>query len=269
MRTTVDVVVIGAGAAGIAVARALKERGVSVAVLEARERIGGRVFTHRDRTRAMPIELGAEFIHGSANELNELLTDAGLASLDVGGQRYAPGPRGLRPMNDFWEQLDRVMRRLPNPPAHDRSFRAFLDRRPGGQQLSRERALALQWVEGFHAADADVISSHALAAGGWPGDEVEERRLGRVIDSYDRVIEWLAAPLTAQIRLGIVVTRIEWSPGAVVVHKRYPGGALRFDVDAQAAVIAVPLGVLKAPPGEMGAIEFVPDITRSVCARRL
>jgi monoamine oxidase len=261
MQTTVDVVVIGAGVAGVAAARALSGRGISVAVLEARERIGGRIFTHRDRTLPMPIELGAEFIHGSASELNELLTDARLASVDVGGQRYASGPRRLRPINDFWEQLDPVMRRLPKPPSRDRSFRSFLDARPGGRRLSRERTLALRWVEGFHAADSTRISSHALAEGGWPGDDVAERRLGRVIDGYDRVIEWLAAPLTAHIRLGTIVTRIEWAPGAVVVHVRHPDGISRVAVDARAAVIAVPLGVLKASPGGVGAIQFVPDIT--------
>jgi monoamine oxidase len=209
---------------------------------------------------ATPIELGAEFIHGSAKELTELLTDARLASLDVAGQRYTSGSRQLRPMNGFWEQLDRVMRRLPKPRAADRSFRDFLDTNPGGRRLARERRLALQWVEGFHAADSRLISAHALAAGGWPGDDLEERRLGRVIDGYDRVIEWLAIPLVGDIRLGAVVARVEWSRGAVAVHVRHPGG-VEFAVEARAAVIAVPLGVLKASPVDVGAIEFVPDIT--------
>jgi monoamine oxidase len=261
MRVTVDVVVMGAGAAGVAAARALLDKGINVTLLEARDRMGGRVFTHRDPSAAVPIELGAEFIHGSAEELNDLLNEARLASLDVAGQRYTVSGGRLRPMNDFWERLDRVMRRLPKPPAHDRSFRDFLETQPGGGRLSRERTLALQWVEGFHAADSRLMSAHALAAGGWPGDEVEERRLGRVIDGYDRVIEWLAAPLTGHIRLGAVVTGVEWSRGAVVVHARRAGSAARLAVDARAAVIAVPLGVLKASAGNVGAIEFVPDIT--------
>jgi monoamine oxidase len=261
MRATTDVVVIGAGAAGVAAARALCASGLTVALLEARERIGGRVFTRRTDDAAVPIELGAEFIHGSAEELEELLKDARLATLDVARQRYTPSRGRLRPMQDFWERLDRVMRRLPKPPSRDRSFRDFLDTRPGGRRLSRERTLASQWVEGFHAADSRLISSHALAEGGWPGDDLAQRRLGRVIDGYDRVIEWLAAPLTPHIRLGAVVTRIEWSPGSVVVQVRHPGGASRFAVDARAGVIAVPLGVLKASSSEIGTIEFVPDIT--------
>jgi monoamine oxidase len=262
--------VIGAGAAGIAAARTLHERGVSVAVLEARERIGGRIFTHRDPATAMPIELGAEFIHGTAAELNRLLIDAALRSVDVAGQRYETAGRRLRPMNDFWERLDRVMRRLPRPPARDRSFHEFLAARPGGRRLTRERRLALQWVEGFHAADPRIISAHALADGGWPGDDTDERRLGRVIDGYDGVIEWLARPIRSRIRLGSIVSLVRWSPGSVVVHVRQAEQEPRFALEARAAIVAVPLGVLKASVEadrpladarlDVGAIEFVPPL---------
>jgi cation diffusion facilitator CzcD-associated flavoprotein CzcO len=63
-RTPAEVVVIGAGAAGIAAARLLHDNGVNVAVLEARDRIGGRVWTVRATDVAVPIELGAEFNTG-------------------------------------------------------------------------------------------------------------------------------------------------------------------------------------------------------------
>src|SRR5688572_26840010 len=148
MRTASDVIVIGAGDAGLAAARALADANVDVVVLEARARVGGRVFTWRERDSPVPIELGAEFIHGSAEKLNEILDEAQLTSVDVSGVRYAASARRLRRLDDFWEQLDRVMRRLPRPPARDRSFQQFLTTRPGGRTLARERRLALQWVEG-------------------------------------------------------------------------------------------------------------------------
>jgi monoamine oxidase len=255
-----DVIVLGAGAAGLAAGRALHEKGVDVVVMEARERLGGRVFTHRDRETPLPIELGAEFIHGSAEELNELLRQATLASVDVSGQRYTLAGRQLRPMNDFWEQLDRVMRRLPDTRTRDRSFREFLDSHPGGRRLARERRLALQWVEAFHAADVRLISAQALAEGGWPAGDVAERRLGRVVDGYDRVIEWLATPLAGRIRFGAVVSRVMWERGHVVVYTRHTDSVQRVQVAARAAIVAVPLGVLKAPPGEFGAIEFIPAL---------
>ena len=118
--------------------RLSRARGGSVVVLEARERIGGRIFTHRDRETPVPIELGAEFIHGRADALSELLDDARLTSMDVAGQRYAAAGPERRPLNDFSEQLDRVMRRLPQPPAQDR----IPGTRPAGRRLARERRLA-------------------------------------------------------------------------------------------------------------------------------
>jgi monoamine oxidase len=259
MRGTVDAVVIGGGTAGLAAARDLHAAEREVVLLEARERLGGRVFTLRARETAVPIELGAEFVHGSAEQVNELVRPAGLATVDVTGQRYEKA-RQLRPMDDFWERLDRVMRRLPDQRTRDRSFREFLDTRPGGRRLVRERRLALQWVEGFHAADPRLISAHALAEGGWPGEDVEERRLGRVVDGYDRVIEKLASSLAGRIRVGAVVSRVEWSRGSVAVYVQHPDGRPRFAIAARSCIVAVPLGVLKAPAGETGAIEFVPQL---------
>jgi len=66
LKGTFDVLVIGAGAAGLAAAGVLTRAGCSVLILEARSRIGGRVWTRRMPGVEAPIELGAEFIHGAA-----------------------------------------------------------------------------------------------------------------------------------------------------------------------------------------------------------
>jgi len=64
-----SVLVIGAGLAGLAAARRLAVAGMHVTILEARDRIGGRVHTFRDRRIEIPIELGAEFLHGKPPEI--------------------------------------------------------------------------------------------------------------------------------------------------------------------------------------------------------
>jgi monoamine oxidase len=257
----VEVVVIGGGAAGIAAANALHQAGVDVVVLEARERVGGRVFTYRPPGMTLPIELGAEFIHGRAPELEELLREASLESIEVEEGRWTAAGRRLRRLDDFWERLDRVMRRL-DVSGRDESFSRFLERRPGGRRLARDRVLALRYVESFHAADARLISAHALGEGGSPGDDIRERRLGRVVDGYDRVIEWLAGPLAGRVRLGASVTRVQWGGGAVHVEARDGVGRPRPPIDARAAILAVPLGVLKSSSGVPGAIEFQPALRR-------
>lgn len=73
-----EIVVIGAGAAGLAAARALTDDGYSVTIVEARDRIGGRVYT--DTSLGAPVDLGASWIHGSdGNPLTELADSAGIA----------------------------------------------------------------------------------------------------------------------------------------------------------------------------------------------
>src|SRR3954462_10520924 len=86
-RSKVDVIVVGAGVAGLSAARRLTEEGARVIVLEARSRIGGRVLTVRDKHSPLPIELGAEFLHGEATEVREIAEKARLSPTDIGGER--------------------------------------------------------------------------------------------------------------------------------------------------------------------------------------
>lgn len=250
-----SVIVIGAGAAGLAAARTLHDAGVDVQVIEARERIGGRVFTVTDPATQRPIELGAEFIHGQAPELQQLLDDASLLAVDVCGTRWRATSSGLRPLKGFWERLDRAFRQLDNRAHSDRSFDDVFRARPGGRRLAIARRLARQYVTGFHAADPRLISARALAEGGSPGDDVRERRLARVAEGYDRVLAWLAAPLASRITLSSIVTAVRWKRSHVAID-----AAGRTRLTGRAAIITVPLGVLQTAPGRRGAIAFEPAL---------
>jgi monoamine oxidase len=83
-----------------------------------------------------------------------------------------------------------------------------------------------------------------------------------VLDGYDRVIEWMAAPVAGRIRFSAVATRIAWRRNRVIVDVQQPDGRDRQSVDCRAVIVAVPLGVLKATVGERGAIEFVPALSQ-------
>ena len=103
-----DVLVLGAGIAGLAAAERLAAAGRRVLILEARDRLGGRIHTVDDPTLGHPIELGAEFVHGSAPELKQLAREAHIGIADIDGERWQSSHGRLRPAEDFWSKLDAV-----------------------------------------------------------------------------------------------------------------------------------------------------------------
>jgi monoamine oxidase len=237
--TKVDVVVVGAGVAGLAAQRTLADAGLSTCVLEARDRIGGRIFTVRDPRLPYPIELGAEFLHGSAEEVVEIGKEAGLVAYNIEGTRLRMRGGRMNHAEDFWQKLHPVMKNL-KADGPDESFAEFLEKKPGGRGGAESRALALQFVQGFHAADARLISMKALA------------------DGYDRVPEWLARDSADRIMTGTVVQRVGWERGSVSVIAHSHRHSITLD--ARAAIITAPLGVLLAEEGKEGAIHFSPDL---------
>src|ERR1700681_356366 len=101
VRATVDVIVVGAGVAGLAAAGELARAGVGVTIIEARDRIGGRVFTRHDPLCTVPIELGAEFVHGTPAELFDLIHGQGLLAVEVTGGHLCYRDGGLTDCGDW------------------------------------------------------------------------------------------------------------------------------------------------------------------------
>jgi len=235
---SVEVVIVGAGAAGLMAARELRARGRSVIVLEARDRIGGRAFTHDDPRLPIPIELGAEFIHGPAPLTGRLLEQAGLSALDIHSGRRA-ARRGRLAHVDYLTAIDRVLGFIDKK-RPDESLDEFLSRRPGGRSLARERQLTRRFVEGFFGADAEGISARSVTPSN--GEEASEAisRIGRVTQGYGALIQWLGRDVSTHLRLGHAVRSIAWQPGRVKVALARRGPTL----SARAAIVTAPLGVL-------------------------
>lgn len=111
---------IGAGAAGLAAARELSGAGRRIAVVEARDRIGGRIFTLHQPDLALPIELGAEFIHGEVAETFDIVDAAALLAYELPDDHWwVRGGKWQRVAN-FWEVMDDVFSRIRG--GRDRSF---------------------------------------------------------------------------------------------------------------------------------------------------
>jgi monoamine oxidase len=257
----VDAVIIGAGAAGLAAASELRATGRSIVVVEARSRVGGRILTYRDPALSVPIELGAEFLHGATPNTDTIIERAGLTTVDVVGENWRARDGDFRKV-DYWEKVDKVLGKLDEHRMPDRSFSDYLAERAARKKKpkdARARSLALEFVKGFHAADPARVSERWLAVGGDPGESPEEERTGRVLDGYDRLTAALARDVFDAIELNTVVTQIEWKRGHVTVVCRDANGFIRNFV-GRTVIVTVPIGVLQADRDDVGAIAFTPEM---------
>jgi monoamine oxidase len=254
-----DIVIVGAGVAGLAAMREAERKGLRACIVEARDRIGGRIYTMRDPRCAHPIELGAEFIHGCPSELLDIVREACLLAYVAGGERWRSLGGRLTRIHDFWKQLHRVMRYV-DAKKPDRSFAEFLSDKPGGRSAAEARRLACAFVEGFHAADATRISARWVAQGGSPSEEPDERSAMRIADGYDLIPDWLARGFRERIMTNSVVERIDWEPQRAQLSVRRDESRSITTITGRAAVVTVPLGVLLAGSEEPGAIVFSPPL---------
>lgn len=252
-----DVIVVGAGAAGLAAANVLTDGGAACVVLEARRRAGGRIRTEWADDCATPIELGAEFIHGFAAPIRELAKRYDLRALDISGERFESTGTRLSPARDGWARTDRVLRRLDPARDPDRSLADAL-RAWHGTLPAADLAQARQFVEGFDAADPNVVSERWLAHTGSPVRDGRDSRVGRLVDGYGSLIDALVRRVRASVRLNCAVAAVNWKRGRVEVECRSGRGARRRRLTARAILITVPLGVLQAAPDAPGAIRFDP-----------
>lgn len=255
--TAADAIVVGAGVAGLTAARRLVAAGRSVIVLEARDRIGGRIWTHHEPSLGVPVELGAEFVHGAAPEIRGLARDAAIPIVTVAGSGWTSSADGLDDRGEFWERIGRVLGRLDASRTADRSFADALSAMKGLGAAARAAALA--YVSGYEAADSADISERSLAAGA-SGHDADGGGTGRVLGGYDRLVRALAAPPAPPVVVGAAVTRVRWRRGEVVVSAGSADGRADREFTAHAAVITLPLGVLTVPPGEPGHVAFDPPL---------
>ena len=260
MKTNSPVVVIGAGAAGLEAARCLTCAGVRVTLLEARGRIGGRILTVHNPDQPVPIELGAEFVHGRQAETWDLIRPGKLATYDVSENEEFTWPTQTDPeaiSRCFEDVLDRLQA-ISGP---DRSFAEFLDTHAADVPAEVKAAVSA-YVEGFYAADQRLVSAHWLRE--------TEREVGpsrnrsyRIQAGHDQLAQAILNACDQRcldLRLSCAATRVRWEAGSATVDVR-PAGGDEESIRADRAVIAVPLGVLKAAIGEPGAIAFEPALS--------
>jgi len=247
MKLDADVLIVGAGVAGLSAARRLSECGLECLILEGATRVGGRLRTLHKPGWHIPIELGAEFVHGRPTPL--LALDGGtLNRVHVAEQRVQIEHGRVQVMDDTWPRFARAMKGALG--GQDRTVAEYLriaEVPPSEQRLVRTL------VEGYHAAELELVSAQDIAEDAVSNsDDFQQFRTAR---GYDQVLSALVQRLIANrttLRLGSVVDRIAWSHQAVQARGRSRDGT--FTAHARSCLVTCSLGVLGA-----GKLRFDPE----------
>lgn len=261
MSSTTDVLILGAGVSGLAAGIDLASAGLKVSILEARDRVGGRIFTEHDPSTKSPFELGAEFIHGRASEILQPLKSNNVRITEFDGDNWCFRHGKLSPC-DFFCQVEKVLKKMKRS-SRDQSLLSFLQREfpKRDPKLEENKLWARRHVTGFNAADPAEVSVNWLVQQQHAEEKIGADRAFYINRGYSSLVEILMErlqKLNVPIHLSCVAKDIRWSRGRVEVT----GSAKQenFRLEAARALITVPLGVLLANHSEKGAIRFDPRL---------
>jgi monoamine oxidase len=238
MNKSYDVIILGAGASGLLSARTLAEAGLRVAVLEARNRAGGRMCT--GGSAGSPIELGAEFVHGEATITKSLLKESGMRMQPLEGRMYQYKYGKLKEQEDFIEKWDELQEKLDKL-TDDISVQSFIDHHLACDEWTVVSEQVKRYAEGYYAADLTRASSFALRRELSSGDHEDDMLL---VSGYGPLAEYLhrkAEAAGAEFYFDTVAANILWSPENVTVHSN-DGRVFK----ASRLMYTLPLGIWQA-----------------------
>jgi monoamine oxidase len=249
------VIVAGAGLAGLSAARALEARGAAVTVVEARDRVGGRVWTLRDDFAAgQHAEAGGDLIEGEQEHVLALARELGLKPVRIlrdGWGMYGPDARGKRRIQlgpGSWAKTARMLApeikdfKLAEE-RWDSAVAARLGRTSVEQWLEQQGApaafkAAVRGFRGFFLADPEDLSMLPLveqfAESGTPG----RTHMFRISGGNDRLATGIVKRLRGSLRLETIVRRVVQRGGVSVTIDDRAGR--RSEIAADYFVCALP-----------------------------
>jgi len=240
-----DVIIIGSGAAGLMAALELAQAGKRIAVVEAKDHVGGRAHTILDSCFQLPVELGAEFVHGNLELTNLLLKKAGVHQYKVKGDIWQNEDGSLNEQGDFIEDYSALNKKFKEL-REDISVADFIKDYLSADEFEETRFSLKNYVEGYYAADTHKASTFSLFEELNSSDDEQYRIEG----GYIKLIDYLYQQCKnkdVDFLLSQPVQEVEWANDHVTVISP------QHRLTAKKVLITVPIGVLQSE-----AIRFSP-----------
>jgi monoamine oxidase len=250
-----DIIIVGSGAAGLMAASELVQTGKRTAVVEAKDHVGGRAHTIYDDNFELPVELGAEFVHGDLELTKMLLKKADVEQYEVKGDIWQNDNGSLDEQKDFIEDYSALNKKFKEL-REDISVAEFMHEFLGGDEFQETRFSLKNYVEGYYAADTHKASTFSLREELANSDDEQYRIEG----GYIKLIDYLYQQCKqngVQFFLSQPVREVQWKPSEVTIITE------KERLSAELALITVPIGVLQSE-----SIFFSPAIPQVISAAR-
>jgi monoamine oxidase len=244
----VDVLVIGAGAAGLSAARILLKAGISVTILEGRNRIGGRIHTIEGEGFSFPVEAGAEFMHGDLPFTKSLMKESNVSYFAGEGRAWNVQANKLSEGDLFHDDWDTLVAKLQELD-HDITIGQFLELNFSHPRYKSLTDSVKKFVEGYDAADIHKASALALKEE-WSNENIQGYRPE---GGYTQLMNFLLADIKKRggtVEFSAVVKKILWKKNDVEIIANN-----NESFRAKRTLVTVPVALLKR-----GLIEFDPPI---------
>jgi len=255
MKTT-NIIIIGAGAAGLIAAYLFAKAGKTVTVLEARNRTGGRIHTIYSEGFSTYAELGAEFVHGNLPVTLNLLNEAGIGTTNVDFEMWQYHDGMFKQSKEFVEGWNNFLEKL-NQLKQDIPLQEFMEQHFAGDEYTKMRSQINNYVSGYDTADVIDASAFALLNEWNHEDENAQHRISGGYTAMIKFLENTCRNAGNDVLLNTVAHTVTWREGAVKV--------ITTDntiYEAEKLIIALPLGVLQAPKDTDGAVTFNPPLPK-------
>jgi len=256
--TKIDVIIIGAGASGLSAARELSRKGKKVMILEARDRIGGRVHSMKGEGFDVRIEGGAEFVHGNLPLTLQLLQEYGIVYHHVEGEiwnykrgKFSKGYDVIQHQELLEEKLRDIEEDIP--------IEEFISTHFAGSQYVEMVEAIRGYIEGYDAGDTARASTLAFKDE-WQQEQPWEQY--HINGGYSMLMHALWQDCHehgVKLFLSEVVKEIHWNASHVQVITD-----VKTSYEADQVLITIPLGVWQAPATAEAAIAFFPPLPKKI-----